>query len=95
MDKPVSKSTAGHTLADEGPLPALVERLTERGIIQPEEAEDMLALLLAFSDDSNHDEANRRDMKASGRRHSSGYGQQPSGHHPASGAHSQPPNRRG
>ncbi len=52
MDKPISKNTARRPLAKEGLLPALVERLTERGIIRPEEAEDMLALLTAFSDDA-------------------------------------------
>ncbi|MBB4067212.1 hypothetical protein [Gellertiella hungarica] len=50
MDKPVSKDTEGRPLANEGLLLTLVERLTERGIIRPEEADDMLALLAAFSE---------------------------------------------
>lgn len=57
MDKPVSNSTGRRSLAREGLLPALVDRLTERGIIRPDEAEDMLALLTAFSDDTHADEA--------------------------------------
>lgn len=61
MDKPVSKTTGRRSLAGEGLLPALVDRLTERGIIRPEEAEDMLALLTAFSDDAHPDEDRTRD----------------------------------
>ena len=63
MDKPVSNNTDRRSFADEGPLPALVERLTERGIIRPEEAEDMLALLQAFSDDApDHAPAARKPI---------------------------------
>lgn len=42
------------TIAKEGVLRALVQRLTERGIIQPDEAEDMMTLLSACSDFSSN-----------------------------------------
>lgn len=37
------------SIAADGPLLAVVQRLTERGIIKPDEAGDMLALLSAIS----------------------------------------------
>ena len=49
MDKILSHDKKGRSLANDGLLPALVQTLTERGIIQPEEADDMLSLLSACS----------------------------------------------
>lgn len=66
MDKPVSKHTERRSLAKEGLLPALVQRLTDKGIIRPEEAEDMLALLSAFSDNPDSPEANGAKRPANG-----------------------------
>jgi hypothetical protein len=50
MDRQVSQDDKRRSLASDNPLDAVVNRLVERGIIKPEEAEDMLALLSAVSD---------------------------------------------
>lgn len=68
MDKPVSTTSSRRSITRDDLLPGLVERLTERGIIRPEEAEDMLALLTAFSDESELAEASK-DNASSRRAH--------------------------
>lgn len=66
MDKPVSETTDRRILAKEGLLPDLVQRLTDKGIIRPDEAEDMLALLSAFSDVPEKPEASGAKRSAAG-----------------------------
>lgn len=49
-----SREVKRRNLAADGPLQAVVQRLTERGIIRPDEASDMFALLSAISGGAIH-----------------------------------------
>ena len=50
MDSHVSHDKERRSLATDNVLVSVVQRLVDRGVIEPEEADDMLALLSAVSD---------------------------------------------